>query len=61
MNRLVLILVSTVIVAGWMIASTMDMAMAEGDDRFYCDMVAKYDASGGEHGWPAYKGYDQCD
>jgi hypothetical protein len=26
----------------------------------YCDMVAEWDASNGEWGWPPYKGREHC-
>ena len=37
-------------------AATGDQKEAEVQDAHYCEMVALHKESGGEYGWPAYKG-----
>lgn len=60
MSRIVVILVVSLVLAGWLIVSTMDLAMAANDERFYCKQVAIHIETNGAAGWPAYRGVEQC-
>lgn len=52
--------IAALVAISWLVVSTMDMAMAENDERFYCKQVAVYIETNGAAGWPAYKGDEQC-
>ena len=42
------------------IAGRMDHDDAVEGQRQYCEMVEIYDRSGGEYGWPPYRGREIC-
>lgn len=60
MSRAIALLMAALVAIGWIVVSTMDMAMASNDERFYCEQVALYIETNGAAGWPAYQGVEQC-
>lgn len=44
------------LVLALLITGTGDHKDAKVEDQHYCEMVELYKRSGGENGWPAYKG-----
>jgi len=44
----------------WGLAGTADYEEAVRQQQQYCDMLGIWEKTGGEYGWPPYKGDDQC-
>lgn len=39
---------------------TLDAQQVRHESSLYCEMVELYQASGGDYGWPAYRGEGEC-
>ena len=59
MKRWHVLLLGAAVVAALGLAGNADLEEAERQAEHYCEMVELYHESGGEHGWPPYKG--ECD
>lgn len=57
-HHLVLLLIGVVIALAVVGKSDSDEAARQQDE--YCEMVKLWKQSGGEKGWPAYKGESMC-
>lgn len=42
------------------IVNTLDKRSEQNQVSLYCEMVAEYKASNGQHGWPSYKEGVKC-
>jgi len=60
MNRIKTFLAFTAIIVAMGIAGHMDVEEEERQQEQYCEMVKLWKESGGEKGWPAYNGEEQC-
>jgi hypothetical protein len=55
-----IIIVATIVgVIGFV--GTFDADDNARQQSLYCEMVAEYDASGGDTGWPPFNGREMCD
>lgn len=50
----------TVLFTTFVLIGSMDMQDESAAERHYCDMVEIFDKSGGEYGWPPYRGREIC-
>ena len=50
------VIVLTAVTVIFLLAQADDHRELTVQDRQYCTMVTRYRESGGEHGWPAYRG-----
>lgn len=50
------VIILTAIAVMFLLAQADDHRELVTMDRQYCAMVARYHESGGEYGWPAYRG-----
>lgn len=49
------------IIAALAVVGNADVREAEMQEQRYCEMVAEWDQSGGEYGWPPYQGREICE
>ena len=59
-HKVLIILLVVLLLAMVSIVNTLDKRSEQNQASLYCEMVAEYKASNGQHGWPAYKGEMQC-
>ena len=60
MTRIQSIILLIVLLVLFGIAGGMDADEADRQQKQYCEMVKLWKESGGEKGWPAYNGEEQC-
>jgi hypothetical protein len=60
MNGVAKIVVVALVVFAYWWASTVDFAEEQRAESQYCEMVALWDQSRGDLGWPPYKGREPC-
>ena len=60
MKQLALTAAIVGIIAALAVVGNADVQEAEMQQARYCEMVAAWDASNGETGWPPYNGREMC-
>ena len=61
MKQLALTAAIAAMIGGLAYVGNADMIEAEMQQARYCEMVAAWDASNGQTGWPPYNGREMCE